>query len=291
MMKQGSTWIVEFKYLTPCPPLLKGEGEIPHPLPPSPQGEGEGANKLKMADSLYLSVVVPSYRSAGILERNLPLLLAYLQKQDYTWEVVVVDDGSDDQGATEAVCHKLGCIFCANEKNMGKGAAVRNGMKTAQGLFRIFTDADIPYELDAIGTMLRYLDFKEFQLVIGDRNLKGSSYLSEISGLRKLTSIFFTRFVGTIVTANFFDTQCGLKGFRGDVADFIFKHARINGFAFDVELLYIALKQNFEIKRIPVRLNNQEKSTVRVVRHGIGMFFDLFRIKINNVKGYYKEQL
>ena len=244
-----------------------------------------------MSDSIYLSVVVPAFASAGILEKNLPVLISYLHKQDYTWEVIVVDDGSNDQGATEAVCHKLNCIFCFNEKNMGKGASVRTGMKVARGLFRIFTDADIPYELDAISTMLRYLDFKEFQLVIGDRNLKGSLYLEEISGLRKFTSVFFTRFVGTIVTANFFDTQCGLKGFRGEIADFIFKHARINGFAFDVEVLYIALKQNFEIKRIPVRLSNQEKSTVRVFRHGIGMFFDLFKIKINNVKGYYKEKI
>jgi dolichyl-phosphate beta-glucosyltransferase len=243
-----------------------------------------------MPNPVYLSVIVPSYDSAGILEKNLPVLLTYLQKQDYTWEVIVVDDGSKDMGATEAVCRKLNCIFCSNAKNMGKGAAVRTGMKVAKGLFRIFTDADIPYELDAIGTMLRYLDFKEFQVVIGDRNLKGSLYLEEISGLRKFTSVFFTRFVGTIVTANFFDTQCGLKGFRGDVADFIFKHARINGFAFDVELLYIALKQNFEIKRIPVRLSNQEKSTVKVLQHGITMFFDLFKIKINNVKGYYKDQ-
>jgi dolichyl-phosphate beta-glucosyltransferase len=244
-----------------------------------------------MSDLIYLSVVVPAYRSAGILERNLPVLLSYLQKQDYSWEVIVVDDGSNDHGETEGVCKKLGCMFCCNEKNLGKGAAVRTGMKAARGQFRIFTDADIPYELDAISAMLRYLDFKEFQLVIGDRNLKGSLYLEEISGLRKFTSIFFTRFVGTIVTANFFDTQCGLKGFRGDVADFIFKHARINGFAFDVDLLYIALKQNFEIKRIPVRLmSNSEKSTVRVVKHGMTMFFDLFKIKINNVRGYYREQ-
>jgi dolichyl-phosphate beta-glucosyltransferase len=241
-----------------------------------------------MSESIYLSVVVPSYKSAGILEKNLPFLLSYLQTQDYTWEVIVVDDGSCDNGATEAVCLKLKCIFCANVKNMGKGAAVRNGMQKASGRFRIFTDADIPYELEAIGTMLQYLDFKEFQVVIGDRNLPGSSYLTEISGLRKFTSVFFTRFVGSIVTTSFFDTQCGLKGFRGEVADFIFRHARINGFAFDVELLYIALKQNFEIKRIPVRLNNQEKSTVRVLRHGMVMFFDLFKIKINNVKGFYK---
>jgi dolichyl-phosphate beta-glucosyltransferase len=243
-----------------------------------------------MSDQIYLSVIVPSYKGAGILEKNLPVLIAYLRQQDYTWEVIVVDDGSNDLGATKTACDQLGCLFYQNQKNMGKGAAVRKGMQAAQGLFRIFTDADIPYELDAIGTMLRYLDFKEFQVVIGDRNLKGSSYLSEISGLRKVTSVFFTRFVGTIVTANFFDTQCGLKGFQAAAADYIFKHARINGFAFDVELLYIALKQNFEIKRIPVRLSNQEKSTVKVLQHGITMFFDLFKIKINNVRGFYKEE-
>lgn len=241
-----------------------------------------------MSNPVYLSVIVPSYDSAGILEKNLPVLLAYLHSQNYTWEVIVVDDGSNDDGATEAVCRKLNCRFCCNEKNMGKGAAVRTGMKAAKGLFRIFTDADIPYELDAIDNILHYLDFKEFQVVIGDRNLKGSLYLEELSWLRKFTSVFFTWFVGTIVTTTFFDTQCGLKGFRGSVADFIFRHARIDGFAFDVELLYIALKQNFEIKRIPVRLNNQEKSTVKVFRHGITMFFDLFKIKINNVRGYYK---
>jgi dolichyl-phosphate beta-glucosyltransferase len=241
-----------------------------------------------MSVPVYLSVVVPSYDSAEILERNLPVILAYLQTQEYTWEVIVVDDGSNDHGATESVCRILGCTFARNVKNMGKGAAVRTGMKEARGMFRIFTDADIPYELDAIGVMLRYLDFKEFQVVIGDRNLKGSSYLEEISGLRKFTSVLFTRFVGSIVTANFFDTQCGLKGFRGDEADFIFKHARLNGFAFDVELIYIALKRNMEIKRIPVRLRNQEKSTVRVFRHGMVMFADLFRIKYFNMKGYYQ---
>lgn len=243
-----------------------------------------------MTESVYLSVIVPSYKSAGILEKNLPVLITYLQKQTYTHEVIVVDDGSVDHGETEAVCLKLNCLFLQNEKNLGKGAAVRNGMKNARGRFRIFTDADIPYELDTIGVILKYLDFKEFDVVMGDRNLKDSAYFLEIPKLRRFTSAFFTYFVGTIVTTNYFDTQCGIKGFTGEIADFIFRHARIDGFAFDVELLYIALKRNFEIKRVPVRLRNQEKSTVRVFKHGIAMFFDLFKIKINNVKGFYKDQ-
>jgi dolichyl-phosphate beta-glucosyltransferase len=242
-----------------------------------------------MSDPIYLSVVVPSYNSARILERNLPILLAYLKQQDYSWEVIVIEDGSNDLGETENVCRKLGCRFLNTEKNMGKGAAIRTGMKKALGSFRIFTDADIPYKPDTIGIMLRYLDLKEFQIVIGDRTLEGSSYQCENSGLRKLPSVIFTQIVGIFFTPNLFDTQCGLKGFRGDIADFLFSHARLNGFAFDVELLYIALKYNFEIRRIPVRLNNHEKSTVRIIRHSVTMFFDLFKIKFNQMQGYYGE--
>jgi dolichyl-phosphate beta-glucosyltransferase len=241
-----------------------------------------------MLKPVYLSVIVPSYESSGILKKNLPVLLAYLEQQNYSSEVIVVDDGSNDNGATEAVSRELNCIFLQNEKNMGKGAAVRNGMRNASGRFRIFTDADIPYELDTINLILKYLDVKEFDIVLGDRNLKDSAYFLEIPRLRRITSAFFTYFVGTIVTTNYFDTQCGIKGFRSETADFIFKHARLNGFAFDVELIYIALKRNMEIKRIPVRLRNQEKSTVRVFRHGMVMFADLFRIKYFNMKGHYQ---
>lgn len=241
-----------------------------------------------ISEPVYLSVVVPSFKSAGILEKNLPVLLSYLKKQDYTWEVIVVDDGSNDHGATQAVCSKLGCVFTQNERNMGKGAAVRNGMKKACGRFRIFTDADIPYDLDTIGVILKFLDFKEFDMVMGDRNLQDSAYFLKIPKLRKITSWFFTCFVGTIVTTNYFDTQCGIKGFKAEIADFIFQRARIDEFAFDVEIVYISLKQRFEIKRIPVRLRNQEKSTVRVLRHGMVMFIDLFRMKINHMRGYYR---
>jgi dolichyl-phosphate beta-glucosyltransferase len=137
--------------------------------------------------------------------------------------------------------------------------------------------------------MLKYLDYKEFDMVVGDRNMHDSAYFTEIPRLRRITSVFFTWFVGTIVTTNYFDTQCGIKGFTETASRFIFQRSRLNGFAFDVELIYLALKQNLEIKRVPVKLRNQEKSTVRVIRHGTTMFFDLFRIKYYNMKGYYRQ--
>jgi len=241
-----------------------------------------------MTDPIYLTIVIPAFGAADILEKNLPVLFEYLNKQTYSSEVIIVDDGSDDDGATRKIAQNFSCIYSRNPVNMGKGASVRNGMVIATGRFRIFTDADIPYELDVIGTMLKYLDIKEFDLVIGDRHLKDSSYFYKTPWLRRFTSAFFTYFVGTIVTTNFFDTQCGVKGFKSHIADYIFERTRINGFSFDVEILYIALKSTFEIKRIPVRLRNQEKSTVKVFKHGFIMFFDLFKIKFNNMRGFYK---
>jgi dolichyl-phosphate beta-glucosyltransferase len=91
------------------------------------------------------------------------------------------------------------------------------------------------------------------------------------------------------VAGGHFDTQCGMKGFRGEVARDLFSVGRINGFAFDVELLYISLKRNYDIKRLPVVLRCQEGSTVSVVRHGLGMVMDLFRIKWNHVNGRYNK--
>jgi dolichyl-phosphate beta-glucosyltransferase len=241
-----------------------------------------------MEDPPYLSVIIPSFRSAWILEKNLPVLLGYLRQQTYSWEVLVVDDGSNDEGATEAVCQNAGCRCLIQPINKGKGSAVRNGMKEANGDFRIFTDADIPYETETIGLMLKFLHDKEYDMVIGDRNMQDSSYFTEIPWIRRVSSAFFTYFVGTIVTTNFYDTQCGIKGFTAKTAEILFGRSQLNGFAFDVELIYIALKKKMEIRRIPVRLRNQEPSTVRVFRHGIGMFLDLFRIKINNIKGIYR---
>ena len=97
-----------------------------------------------MTEPIYLSLIIPAYNAADILEKNLTVLLNYINRQPFLSEIIIVDDGSDDYGATEKVAKNAGCNFLRNHKNMGKGAAVRNGMKHASGKFRIFTDADLP---------------------------------------------------------------------------------------------------------------------------------------------------
>lgn len=237
-----------------------------------------------------LSIILPSYQGSEILSRNLPLLVDYLNKKNIEYEIIVVDDGSDDGGATRHVAENYHCIFLQNERNMGKGAAVRKGMLHAKGEYRIFTDADIPFELDAFEQFLRYLDFKEFDVVIGDRTLPESAYFTEISKTRKFGSNFFSFLVGRFVTGGMPDTQCGLKGFKAAVAEDLFSVSKINGFAFDVELLYIALKRNYDVKRLPVRLRTNETSTIRLAKEGIKMFADILTLKLNHIRGKYKKR-
>jgi dolichyl-phosphate beta-glucosyltransferase len=236
---------------------------------------------------LSLSVVIPSYRSSEALLKNLPYLMDFLREKISDFEVIVVDDGSKDDGATAAIAAENGCRFLSYPNNLGKGGAVRFGMQHAIKEIRLFTDADIPFETEAIEKMVHYLTEKEYDVVIGDRGLHDSNYFTEISAKRRFGSGFFTFIVGRFITTGISDTQCGLKGFRAKVADDLFQVSRINGFTFDVELMYISLKRNYDIKKIPVSLRSQDGSSVSVLRHGFGMVLDLFRIKRNHMMGKY----
>lgn len=237
---------------------------------------------------MTLSIVLPSYRSADVLGSQLPPFLAWLKGTGISYEVIVVDDGSDDDGATEAVAKATGCKYIGLKTNSGKGAAVRTGMQAARGEYRVFTDADIPFDFEAVGRFLIYLRDKQFDIVIGDRRLPESRYFSHVKGARKLGSDVFTFFVGRFVTTGFSDTQCGIKGFTAHVADDLFSVTRLSGFAFDVEVLYVALKRNYDIKRLPVHFrSSHEGSSVRLMKHGPGMVLDLFRIKGNQLRGRY----
>lgn len=237
---------------------------------------------------MNLSIVLPSYKSAGMLREQLPPFMTWLKSKPWTSEVIIVDDGSDDQGETGKVAQENGCRFFQQEKNMGKGAAVRRGMLEAKGEYRIFTDADIPFEYEAIELFLHYVKDKEFDIAIGDRRLPESKYFSEIKGARKMGSNIFTFFVGRFITTGFSDTQCGIKAFKGKVADDLFSVATVNGFAFDVELLYIALKRNYDIKRLPVHFRStHDGSSVSLMKHAPGMLMDLFNIKLNHLQGRY----
>jgi dolichyl-phosphate beta-glucosyltransferase len=238
-------------------------------------------------DSVTLSMVLPTFNGAPVIAKHVPTLQQYLRHLGISFEIVVADDGTEDLGATAEVAARLGCRYVRNPVNQGKGAAVRRGMLAARGDFRIFTDHDVPYDLTTIGRFLHYLDDKEYHFVAGDRTLSESSYFTSVPLLRRAGSHLFATLVGRFVAGGWFDTQCGIKGFRGHVADDLFSVARVDRFAFDVELFYIALKRNYDIKRLPVRLRVQEGSSVRVLRDGAAMLRDLGTIRFHQLVGHY----
>ena len=235
-----------------------------------------------------VSVVLPVYRSEAFVAERVGVLLGHLDRGPYSFEVLAVDDGSPDTSAAilESVGHPALRVL-RRPRNGGKFAAVKDGMAVARGRCRVFTDADVPYELDALDEMVHHVLDRGFHLAVGDRTLPGSSYAAELGLVRRVTTQAFTLFVRLFVTSGLADTQCGLKAFRADVARALFPVLAEDRFAGDVEILYVALLHALEVKRVPVRLAFQGDSTVRPRTDAARMLAALARIRRRRRRGAY----
>jgi len=242
---------------------------------------------MDRAPSPDLSVVLPSYRNAALALASADELATYLGGTKLSWEIFLVDDGGGDfpPEPTEPQAGRWSLIRLP--ENRGKGAAVRAGMLAATGRCRVFTDADLPFELSLFPLTVEYVLGRRFHMVVGDRTLPGSRYDLRVDLQRRLASFAFSRFANHLVTGGFYDTQCGFKGFRADVADAIFSRSVIDRFAFDVEILYLALKYRLDIKRVPVVLRRNDTSSVRLARDSSRMITDVLRIKFHQMAGDY----
>ena len=248
------------------------------------------AGRVPAAAPIALSVVLPSFRAATLARSSVARLAAALDGRVGAYEIIVVDDGCGDcapvlAGLTSGSGGSVRVVTLP--ENRGKGAAVAEGMKAASGEVRIFTDIDLPYGTMPVMLVEALIRTRGFHVVIGDRTFPQSRYETELPLLRRAASAVFSRITSTLVTGGFFDTQCGLKGFRGDVADALFGLQRVERFAFDVELLYLALTYGLEIKRIPVLLESNSTSSVRLGRDSIRTLADVLRIKVNQMRGNY----
>jgi glycosyltransferase involved in cell wall biosynthesis len=233
-----------------------------------------------------LSIVLPCYRAARLAGESVRRLHAFMETTGIDWELIVVDDGGGDFPSGDDAVGGVASLIRL-ERNRGKGAAVSAGMTAARGRVRVYTDVDLPYDLSLIPVIVSLVLDRHFHLVVGDRTLPDSSYRAELSLGRRLASGVFTQIVGTLVTGGFFDTQCGLKGMRGDVADELFRLRRIDRFAFDVELVYLALHHGLDIKRIPVQLRANATSSVRLFRDSARGMIDVLSIKYHQLLGHY----
>lgn len=232
-----------------------------------------------------MSIVIPAYNSADYVGENVARVVEYFYRTGLDGEVIVADDGSTDGTADSVVSGPQ--VTVLRLPHRGKGGALRAGMATATGETRGFTDADLPYGIEPLALALRYVQGRGYHVVIGDRTLPGSTYQS--SGLVRSTMSQVASFAfRTMVTGGIYDTQCGFKLFRGDVAEELFRVARIDGFAIDVELIYLALKYRLDIKRLPVRLERNAPSSVHVLRDSLHTVRDIATIRVNWARGRYR---
>ena len=236
-----------------------------------------------------LSIVVPAYNAATLLPDRVALLLRYLKGTGVAFEVVIVDDGSTDD--TWAAIERLrddGVVGVRLAENQGKFAAIKAGMQKATGRCRIFTDADIPYDCAVLQTMLSLVTDGGFHLVVGDRTLPDSRYAEDLGPLRKVATRSFSTIVRLLFTGELPDTQCGVKAFRGDVADVLFPMLVEDRFAGDVELLYVANKYNLAIRRVPVQLVHQGRSTLRPFVDAPQMLWSASQLRARFQRGDYE---
>ena len=231
-----------------------------------------------------LSLVIPIYNAEKFINKSLEYITSWMKTIQYEVEVIIVNDGSSDN--SELLIkdyiqkYNKNINLISYGQNRGKGHAVKQGMIIANGEFRIFTDADIPYGFEIMDKMIHYLDFKEFDVCIGNRRSIHSEYFTNVSFIRKLSSFFFTGVVSRFVVTGITDTQCGLKGFKGEIADYLFTKLAVNGFGFDIEILYLSYKKEFDIKRIPVTFEGNDNSTICLAKDSLSMLRDVLFLPI-----------
>lgn len=240
-----------------------------------------------------ISLIVPAYNEEAYIRSTLKELSGFAARTLGSYEIIVVDDGSSDRTGSvveswmgEEERRGINLVFLKNERNRGKGYAVRRAMLQADGEFCMFIDADLPFELSSVSRMIeRYQAGSD--LVIGNRN-DPKSTLSKIRPIRHAAGKTYSLFVQLLLKSHITDTQCGLKGFNRHAAKTIFSRTKIDGFGFDVEVLYIAEKFGLKIERIPVQMRtNRMESRVDIFNDSLEMFRNLFMIKGNDLRGRY----
>ena len=235
-----------------------------------------------------VSLVIPAFNSVRYLGDNVARVADFYRHAGIDGEIVVADDGSTD-GTADSI-EQTDRVRVLRLEHRGKGAAVRAGMAATTGDVCGFTDADLPFGTDTLPLAISYVTDRRYHAVIGDRTLPGSQY-EHVAALRRAISELASFAFRTLITGGIYDTQCGFKLFRGDVGREVFRLTRIDGFAIDVEVLYLFLKYRLDVKRVPVRLERNEASSVHVVRDSVAAFRDIAAIRWNWAAGRYRSPM
>jgi dolichyl-phosphate beta-glucosyltransferase len=246
---------------------------------------------LSPGEAIALSVVIPAYDEAARILPTIRSITAYLGQRGQPYEVLVVDDGSRDE--TAVLVEKLRIEEPAVQvlrlaRNMGKGHAVRTGMMQASGKLRLIADADGAAPMQELERLEAGIALGA-DIAIGSRFLasRDSRYTVKARWHRSVLGNIFNQCVRRLGIRNITDTQCGFKLLKEAVARDLFSVARINGYGFDLELLYLAQRRGYRIVEVPINWADQPGSKVRVLRDGLRMLRELLAVRRNDAQGRY----
>jgi dolichyl-phosphate beta-glucosyltransferase len=239
-----------------------------------------------MTRPVDLSIVIPAFNEAGRIGGSLELLREQLP-DNIRWEILVVDDGSTDDTASivsrsAAVDSRVRLV---REAHRGKGGALRAGLLGAVGERRFMCDADLSMPVSDLRRFLAELP-ANCDIAIGTREGLGARRIGE-PFYRHLTGRLFNWLVRATALSGITDTQCGFKMFTASAVDGVFPWITIDGWAVDIEILVIARLRGLRVKEIPVEWHYREQSQVSLVRDGIRMARDVWRIHLNAARGRY----
>jgi len=232
---------------------------------------------------MEISIIIPAYNEERRILPTLEKVYGYFsEKRKMDFEIIVVDDGSKDN--TEKVIKNFAkdkferVKLIKHRKNKGKGAAVKTGVLEARGDLILFTDADLSTPIEEFEKLKKTIE-RGYDIVIGSRGLPESKIVVPQPWYRRYIGRLFPLFVRLIVMKNIRDTQCGFKMFKKKIAKELFANLETSGFAFDVEILFRALKKNYSVKEIPIIWINSPASKVTFLKGPIKMLKDLFKMK------------
>ena len=237
----------------------------------------------------FLSVIVPAYNEERRIGPTLEKLVGYLILCPFRWEVLVVDNGSDDATTTvvEAWASEVPQVRLESLPTAGKGLAVRHGMLRTTGEFRFMCDADMSMPVEHLDDFLQRMA-EGYDIVIGSRQTEGARRFGEPL-IRHLMGRVFNWVVRLVAVGGFEDTQCGFKMFRGEVADQIFPMQRATGFGFDVEVLFIAKLRGASILEMPIDWHHEPSSKISPVADSVRMVMDAVLTRWRGLIGAYRK--
>ena len=229
----------------------------------------------------FISIVIPTYNESARIIQTLEKIFNYMEKGKNRFEVIVSDDGSRDNttGVIEQkFSGKSNLRILRRPVNKGKGLTVKEGVVNSKGDVVLFSDADLSTPIEEIDKLLKFIE-QGFDVVIGSRNLKDPDVEVQKTAHRFVMGRIFSVLIGLFVFWGTKDTQCGFKMFTRKAADEVFKRQKLEGFSFDVELIYLAKKLGFKVKEVPVNWHESEGTRVKLFRDSAKMTKDILKIK------------